>query len=130
VNTARGTLIDEAALEAALRSGHLAGAGLDVVAEEPMTAAIPLLALDSVVVTPHVAASTAQGLQRMALASADERDPLLRRHLAAGMCRQPSGPRQRASPLSSLSAERPRILVHSEPGAGAAYALLSNKRPV
>jgi D-3-phosphoglycerate dehydrogenase len=71
VNTARGTLIDEAALEAALRSGHLAGAGLDVVAEEPMTAAIPLLSLDSVVVTPHVAASTAQGLQRMALASAD-----------------------------------------------------------
>jgi D-3-phosphoglycerate dehydrogenase len=71
VNTARGTLVDEAALEAALRSGHLAGVGLDVVAEEPMTAAIPLLSLDSVVVTPHVAASTAQGLHRMALASAE-----------------------------------------------------------
>lgn len=71
VNTARGTLIDETALAAALRSGHLAGAGLDVVAEEPMTAAIPLLSLDSVLVTPHVAASTAQGLQRMALASAE-----------------------------------------------------------
>lgn len=70
VNTARGTLVDEAALEAALRAGHLAGAGLDVVHTEPMTSAIPLLALDSVVVTPHVAASTRQGLHRMALASA------------------------------------------------------------
>jgi D-3-phosphoglycerate dehydrogenase len=70
VNTARGTLVDEAALEAALRSGHLAGAGLDVVHDEPMTAPIPLLALDSVVVTPHVAASTRQGLRRMALAAA------------------------------------------------------------
>lgn len=70
VNTARGTLVDEAALEAALRAGHLAGAGIDVVHTEPMTSAIPLLALDSVVVTPHVAASTRQGLHRMALASA------------------------------------------------------------
>ncbi|MBR0644478.1 hydroxyacid dehydrogenase [Plastoroseomonas hellenica] len=70
VNTARGTLVDEAALEAALRAGHLAGAGLDVVHTEPMTSAIPLLALDSVIVTPHVAASTRQGLHRMALAAA------------------------------------------------------------
>ena len=70
VNTARGTLVDEAALEAALRSGHLAGAGLDVIHDEPMKAPIPLLALDSVVVTPHVAASTRQGLHRMALAAA------------------------------------------------------------
>jgi D-3-phosphoglycerate dehydrogenase len=66
VNTARGTLVDEAALEVALRSGHLAGAGLDVVRTEPMTAPIPLLALENVLLTPHVAASTAEGLQRMA----------------------------------------------------------------
>ncbi len=70
INTARGTLIDETALEAALRSGHLAAAGLDVLRQEPMTTTIPLLALDTVLVTPHVAASTQQGLRRMALAAA------------------------------------------------------------
>ena len=62
INTARGTLVDEAALEAALRSGHLAAAGLDVLSVEPM--AKPLFRrwrLDNLIVTPHVAASTAEG---------------------------------------------------------------------
>lgn len=70
INAARGTLVDEAALEAALRSGHLAGAGIDVLEEEPMRQVPAFLAMDNVLITPHVAASTAQGLHRMALASA------------------------------------------------------------
>ncbi|MDI1283536.1 MAG: hydroxyacid dehydrogenase [Reyranella sp.] len=70
INTARGTLIDENALEAALRSGHLAAAGLDVLSVEPLTKPISMLALDNLVVTPHVAASTAEGLRRMAWDSA------------------------------------------------------------
>jgi D-3-phosphoglycerate dehydrogenase len=70
INTARGTLVDESALEAALRSGHLAGAGLDVLSVEPMVKPPSLVALENLVVTPHVAASTAEGLRRMAWDSA------------------------------------------------------------
>ncbi len=57
VNVARGGIVDEAALAAAVASGHVAGAAIDVFDEEPTTES-PLFALDQVVVTPHLGAST------------------------------------------------------------------------
>lgn len=58
INTSRGPVVDEPALIAALDSGKIAGAGLDVFAEEPLAADSPLLHRDNVVVTPHIAGTT------------------------------------------------------------------------
>lgn len=66
VNTARGEVVDEAALIDALRNGHLAAAGLDTMAEEPLPAGHALAALDNVVLTPHVGGSTPAALAAMA----------------------------------------------------------------
>lgn len=70
VNAARGGLIDEEALLRALRSGKVAGAALDVFAQEPYAG--PLLELDSVVVTPHLAASTREAQDRAGLIVAEQ----------------------------------------------------------
>lgn len=64
INTARGGLVDEAALLAALRSGHLRAAGLDVFAQEPVAPDHPLLAQDNVVLAPHLAWLTPETLAR------------------------------------------------------------------
>ncbi len=61
VNTARGGVVDEAALIEALRTGQIAGAGLDVLEEEPTPADNPLRSMERVVITPHWAGSTFEG---------------------------------------------------------------------
>lgn len=70
INTARGGIVDEAAMRAALEAGQLAGAGIDVFETEPLPTSAPVLGAPNLIVTPHNAAMTAEGARRMATHSA------------------------------------------------------------
>jgi phosphoglycerate dehydrogenase-like enzyme len=70
INIARGGLVDEEALMNALRTSQIKGAGLDVFAEEPLPPAHPLLEMDNVVATPHIAGVTEETMRRRAEAAA------------------------------------------------------------
>src|SRR5699024_7463359 len=72
VNCARGGVVDEDALAAAVDSGTLAGAAIDVFADEPLSADSPLLAVDDIVVTPHLGASTHAAQENVATDIADQ----------------------------------------------------------
>ena len=65
INTARGGLIDEAALLEGIRSGHLAGAGLDTFASEPPAADHPFFGEPRIVLTPHIGGVTRQAGARV-----------------------------------------------------------------
>ena len=79
VNAARGALIDDAALVAALESGHLGGAALDVFEPEPLPADSILRKAPNLILTPHLGASTKEAQTRVATEIAEAvRDALLK----------------------------------------------------
>ena len=89
VNCARGGLIDEAALRAALDSGQVAGAALDVFAEEPATAN-PLFGHPNFVATPHLGASTTEAQENVALQVAEQMSDYLMRGAISNAVNFPS----------------------------------------
>lgn len=66
INTARGAIVDQPALERALSTGQIAGAALDVVNPEPISIDSPLLKLDNVIITPHIGSASHQTRAKMA----------------------------------------------------------------
>jgi D-3-phosphoglycerate dehydrogenase len=89
INCARGGLVDEVALAAALKSGHVAGAAFDVFADEPATAS-PLFNLPNVVVTPHLGAATTEAQENVALQVAEQMSDYLLTGAVANAINMPS----------------------------------------
>jgi D-3-phosphoglycerate dehydrogenase / 2-oxoglutarate reductase len=95
VNVARGALIDEAALLAALRSGHLAGAALDVYDPEPPAADHPLFSLPNTICTPHIASYTTASVRRMHVIACEQIASALRGERPANLVNTDVWGRQR-----------------------------------
>jgi D-3-phosphoglycerate dehydrogenase len=117
VNAARGELIDEDALLDALRSGKVAGAALDVFSAEPYSG--PLLELDNVVVTPHLAASTDEAQDRAGVIVAEQVAAALDGGLVSNAVNIPSvgaADREALGPYIPLAAKLGRLAMELTAG--------------
>ena len=81
INTARGLVVDQVAMVAALKSGQIGGAGLDVTDPEPIASGDPLLRFENVVITPHIGSASIATRARMAATAVDNILAVLRRRL-------------------------------------------------
>jgi D-3-phosphoglycerate dehydrogenase len=93
INTARGLIHQEDALLAALKTGQIAGAGIDVFDIEPPPPDHPLLQLDNVIATPHIAGATAEATYAMSKAAAEQWIALLRGHVPPRLANPEAWPR-------------------------------------
>ena len=105
INCARGGLVDEAALRAALDSGHVAGAAFDVFTEEPATQN-PLFGHPNVVCTPHLGASTTEAQENVALQVAEQMSDYLLRGAITNAVNFPSITAEEAPRLQALHRAR------------------------
>jgi D-3-phosphoglycerate dehydrogenase len=106
VNCARGELIDEGALKAAIESGKVAGACLDVFSKEPTDATYPLFALDAILATPHIGGSTEEAQEIVGVRIAEQMVEYLLHGIAINAVNMPAlSPEQykAASPFIDLA---------------------------
>jgi D-3-phosphoglycerate dehydrogenase len=90
INCARGGLVDERALAAAVRAGKVAGAALDVFDQEPVPADNPLIAMDQIILTPHLGASTEEAQVSVAMILAEQFVDYFKRGAIRGAVNAPS----------------------------------------
>ena len=119
INCARGGLLDEAALADAIKSGHVAGAALDVFETEPATDS-PLFGLENVVCTPHLGAATAEAQENVALQVAEQMSDFLLTGAVANADQHGLGVRRGSAAAEALHGTVPparRVRRPADPGA-------------